>query len=55
MCVCVCVRAQVRLRAHTHVSFLPISPPMAIPLVSIFGASELNQDQLPNKPAFNII
>ena len=31
-----------------HVSFLPIPPPMAIPLGSILGASELNQGQFPS-------
>lgn len=41
-----------------HVCTLPLSPPptpMGTPRASIFGASELTQEQLPNKPTFNII
>ena len=36
-------------------SLPPPALPMVTSLASVLGASELAQEQLPNKPAFNII
>jgi hypothetical protein len=43
------------LQAFLSFCFPSTPAPIVTPLASIFGASELTRQQLPNKPAFNVI